>query len=287
MTKRNTSLFGAILILLVGLVGCGDELTFEELTAKGKKAFVEKDYKTARETLKSALMVEPSNREILYFIGMSYRKEFILDSALLYLKKLDLLYPDDRETHLQLHDIAVRLEDWENARTALAGLVRTGDNIELYYEKFSEYWAKDDNPLNGYFFIKKALEVNSEDPNLYIQAGNLASIVKEGSEAVVWMDSAITRFGTNDAFLSNKALFLARESKYDLAELIYRDLLSRDTSYIPGKLNLANSLASQDVQSKKREALVYYKSIKSQATLQMMAELPIDSIITALEVELK
>ena len=112
-------------------------------------------------------------------------------------------------------------------------------------------------------------------------------MVDSGQRAIEWIDSAFVRFGENDAFSSTQAMLLVREKQFVEAERLYRILLSRDTSYVPSKINLANTLASQDSRPKKREAVDLYKNIQETASEQMLIDFKIDSMITALEAEIK
>lgn len=278
---------GTALLAAVLLTGCGGSKSVDELRSLGKKEFVQGNYTQAREYFLEGIAHAPSDRDLLFFTGMTYKREFILDSAQFYLKKVGLLFPDDRETHEQLLELSVALEDWENALTALGGLIRTGDRIEDHYFEFAEYWGRHNHPANAYFFIKKAIEIDPDQPNAYIQAANLASICEPGPQAVAWIDSAIERFGEDDAFSSNKAMLLARDERYAEAEKIYRELLAKDTTYAPALMNLANSLASQDSKEKKREALIYYDKTKTYATDKMLEDFAVDSLIEALREEIK
>ena len=122
------------------------------------------------------------------------------------------------------------MKDWENARTAVSGLIATGDRIEDHYRTFADLWGRDDHPGNAYYWTQKAIEVEPDDPNLYMQAASLSEIVGTGPSPIEWIDSAIAVFGENDALLNNKATLLARLEKYAEAEMILRPLYAKDTS---------------------------------------------------------
>ncbi|HUV29776.1 MAG TPA: hypothetical protein VMY05_01605 [Acidobacteriota bacterium] len=282
----RASLFAGILaglVLAVVLGGCSGPDSVEELQAAGQKAFLQQDYATARDYFLRGVAKEPSNKDLLYYAGMSYKRDFLYDSALFYLKRLDILYPNDRETNRQLYEIALALEDWDYARTALTGLVRTGDRIEDHYADYAELWGKDNHPGNAYYYTKLAIEVEPDNPTYYMQAAVLATTVEPGPAAMAWVDTAIARFGESDPFLGTKALILAKQESYREAERIYRDLATRDTTNVLLQVNLAHTLAAQDDVTKKTEALEIYRSTAGIVS----RDLKLDSLIEELEQELK
>ena len=93
-----------LLIWLAGLiVGCGGgPNSFDEYKAAGMRAFTDNNYGKAREYLKEALKLNQSDKDVLYFLGMAFKREYYYDSALFYLKRADILYPQDREVSLVL-----------------------------------------------------------------------------------------------------------------------------------------------------------------------------------------
>jgi len=283
MNRKNLfAIITVFMALAAALAGCGQD-SVQELQASGMRAFEDGDYKKARDYLLKGIAIEPSNKELLYYTGLSYKNDYLYDSALFYLKRLDILYPKDRETNLRLYEIALALEDWDYAMAAMGGLIGTGDSIEQYYAQYAEMWGRKDHPGNAYFYTKKALEVEPNDPNHYVRAARLAVLVEPGPAAIRWIDSAIARFGENDGFLSTKAEIYARQDNYPTAEKIFRALLAKDTSSYAQKINLANVLSSQDNRSKKREALGLYRGVVELAPPNFR----LDSLIQVLEKELK
>jgi len=283
MDRKNLPAIIILLVVLaVALSGCGQD-NVQELQASGLRAFEDGDYKKARDYFLKGIALEPSNKELLYYTGLSYKNDYLYDSALFYLKRLDILYPKDRETNLRLYEIALALEDWDYAMAAMGGLIGTGDSIEQYYAQYAEMWGRKDHPGNAYFYTKKAMDVEPDNPNHYVRAARLAVIVEPGPAAIEWIDSAIARFGQNDGFLITKAEILARQESYPEAEKIFRSLLANDTSHYAHKINLANVLSSQDNRSKKREALGLYREVIKLAP----PNFNLDSLIKVLEEELK
>jgi len=289
MRQRSKTWSGfALLVTVLLVLGCsGGNKSVDELKAEGQKAFIDGNYSRARALFLQGLAKAPSDKDLLYYTGLAFKRDFILDSALFYLKRRELLYPNDRETCRELYELSLQLENWEYALSALSCLVATGDQLEDHYADYAELWAKSNNPLNGYFFVKKAIEVNPDQQNLYMQAANLASILDSNQQALHWIDSALIRFGENGILLSTRAMMLARQEKYAEAEKIYRRVYEKDTSVIPAAINLANVLASQSSRRKQKEALRLYSQARAGASEKLRRDFKLDSLITDLQSRLK
>jgi len=271
-----------LLCLTAFLAGCGGSDSVEELKSGGLKAFTDGKYVKARELLLKAIEKNPSDKDLLFFAGMSYKREFYYDSALFYLKRADLLYPKDREINKEIYEVALAVSEWEYAIRAIMVLVDTGDKLEDYYYQLADLYANTDYPLNVFFYLRRAYDKGMDDPNRFLQFANAAAIVDSMDLAFQVIDSAIARFGENPQFLTSKAKFHAYRQDYKTSEKMLRSMLKEDTASAEVKFNLANVLSMQDSKKKKREALELYKEVKPQ-----IQQYNIDSVITALEEELK
>jgi len=271
-------------ILLVGfLCGCSKEpQTVDELSRAGEEAFDNHEYARARKYLSKAVAQKPSDRHLLYLLGISYQRDFLYDSAFHYLKRLDLLFPGDREVNLQLYKIAKTVKEWKSAIKAIHVLVKTGDPGEQYHAELADLNLKIENYKVAYYFYRKLLEADPSNPNYYLLVANLAAQLDSLDISLAVVDSALERFGDRDEFLVNKGLYLAAMKRYEESEASFRYLLAKDSSSLPAKLNLANTLATQDDRAKKREALQLYLQLRPMAD----EVLRLDSLIGALREEL-
>lgn len=271
-------------VLLVGFLGgCSKEpQTVDELSRAGEKAFDNHEYARARKHLTKAVAQKPSDRHLLYLLGISYQRDFLYDSAYHYLKRLDLLFPGDREVNLRLYKIAKTVKEWKSVIKAIHVLVETGDSGEQYHAELADLNLKIENYKVAYYFYRKLLEVEPNNPNYYLLVANLAAQLDSLNISLAVIDSALERFGDRDEFLMNKGLYLAVKKRYEESEAIFRYLLDKDSSSLPTKLNLANALATQDDRAKKREALQLYLQIRPMAD----EVLRLDSMIGALRKEL-
>jgi tetratricopeptide (TPR) repeat protein len=269
--------------LIAHIGGCNGEKTPEQLRTKGKELFADEKYAEARDYFGKALKSNPSDRELLYLMGVAYRKDQLYDSALSCLRRVDLLYPNDQEINQNLYDVATALEDWAVARSALRGMIDLGTAPKHYWKIMADLWRRDNHPGNTYNYTKLALIDDPGNIDLWIQAANAAAVVDSGAAALAYIDTAIGRFGPREMLIANQATFLTFVQKYDSAEIILRGLLSKDTTSMQYRLNLAHVLSSQSSKDKKREALTLYKEVAPKVS----PEFKVDSLITVLESELK
>lgn len=272
-------------LIIVTLLGCGKEpQTFEEYKSAGEKAFLDGNYSKARNYLKGALEINSTDRNILYLLGVSYERDYIYDSALVYLKRADILFKNDREINKELYKISKELQDWNNAIKAINVMVASGDDINNYLPELVNYNIKIEHFGVAYHYAEKLLKSQPDNPDWYIQFANLAAEIDSLEVALATIDDAIERFGEKDEFLLNRGIYLTAQGKHLKAEKIFRNLLDKDTlHFAPYRMNLAHVLASQDDIKKKKEAYKIYKTLQEEGT---DAKFRIDSMITDLEKQL-
>ncbi len=266
------------------LITCAKEpQSVEEFAEAGERAFLDQEYGLARKYLSKVIAQRPSDRHVLYLLGISYARDFLYDSAFHYLKRLDILYPGDRETNLELYRIAPALNEWKAAVQAINSLVETGDSLGQYYEDLAQLNLFLENYRVALHYFRKLREQDPDNRNYHLQVANLSAQLDFLEEALSIVDSALARFGPTDEFLLNKATYLTALRRYDEAETILRPLLAKDTASVPYRLNLANTLSSQDERSKKEEAYRLYLQIDT----LLGEEFRVDSMVSALREELK
>lgn len=264
-------------------LGCGGSKSVDELRSEGKKLFGDQKYAESRDMFNKALRLSPSDRELMYLLGVAYRRDQLYDSALSTLRRVDLLYPRDREINQALFDVAMAMNDWAVARSALQGLIDLGAAPPKPFKIMADLWRKDQHPGNVYHFTQKALEADSNDIDLWLELANTATMVDSGGAALHYIDGAIKRFGSSDMLQANRATYLTFVKQYDSAEVILRSLLAKDTGSVQFRLNLAHVLSSTKSREKKREALALYKLVQP----KIDTTFKIDSLIGVLEKELR
>jgi tetratricopeptide (TPR) repeat protein len=273
--------FPLLVFVFVVLLQCGNEPeTLEELTSAGEKAFVDRDYARARKYLSQAVIKKSSDKHLLYLLGVSYARDFLYDSAFHYLKRADLLHPDDPEINKEILPLAKSLGEWKAAIQSIQAFIKNGEPIERYYRDLAELSVKEQNFPVAYIYYRKLLQQEPDDPDVHLQVANLAAHEDSIHVALRVIDSAIERFGEKEQFLLNKSLFLAGARRYREAESLVRSLLLKDSTKISYKLNLASVLASQSDLKKKREAYDIYRELD---TILPVTDTLLDSTIAALE----
>ena len=273
-----------ILILILLYFGaCSQKTaTFDELVQSGQKSLTKENYAEARELLKQALKIKPSDRNALYFLGLAYQRDHIFDSALIYYKRGDLLYPKDRELNLGVFRCAMETKDWKNARDAVKVLIETGDPKSKYIDVLISLNISLKLYTVAFRDLKEKLNLTPDDPNTYLQLSNVAAQIDSLDYALEVMDMALARFGEKQEFMMNKAMYLTAMREYLKAEKLLRKILSQDTTVIPVKINLANVLSAQKNRDKKMEAYRLYKELQP-----LVSDVfKIDSTLKSLEIEL-
>ena len=273
-----------LLLLILVLAGCSPEPeSFEELVTAGKKAFIDERYSVARDHLGQAVAKLPSDHDALYFLGLSYARDFMLDSAYFFLGRANVLYPNDREINLDLLPLTQALKDDKSSIRAIKVLIATGDPEDWYYETLAYLHTSEHNYYNAYKYARLLLEKEPENRNWYLGAATAAAHIDSIHISLRILDSAIVKFGPLPELQTNRATFLISVRRYAEAEETLRSLHAGDSASIPYRINLANVLATQNNRQKKLEALGMYREL----SLLDLGDFKIDSLISVLEEELQ
>lgn len=273
-----------LILIVLFVAGCsGEPTSVEDLKQAGQKAFLKGDYTTAIKYLTQAYQHKASDRDILYFLGVSYQREYLVDSALVYLKRADLLFPFDREINLSIYNLALEAGEWEYAARAIHALVRTGDPIDKYLEELVELNIKMENLEVARAYLTLLHDKQPENADYYLRLATVSAAFDSTDYAIALMDTAISKFPDRENyFRMNKGIFLTHRKDYNDAEKIFRTLLATDTGSVQLKVNLANVLSKRDSRDKKLEALKLYGEIDPAAG----AAFRVDSSMAELKKEL-
>lgn len=275
LTRHLFSIF--LLISLILFVGCLD--TVQSLVADAREAYERKDYHEARALLNRALLKDPSDKDALVWMGQTFRRESQYDSALFYLKRADILFPKDRDLNLILYEVAYAMQDWKVAIGATLTLIGTGDPQEQHYARLSELWDREKHPYNAFFWLKKLMATTEPKRDMYITAARLSAQCDSPAQALVYLDTAIMKFGSDPELQMNRAVYLTESNRLPQAELIFRDLLKQDSLNPLSYLNLAHNLSEQKSRAKLTEALKLYRVVQPRVS----ARYGVDSLILVVE----
>jgi len=284
----NKTIFHRLLcVLIVAMVvlfsGCGkEEGGYDNLKQRGISAFESKNFMQALNIFREGLEKKPSNRDFLYYLGASYAKIDLYDSAIIYMRRARVLYPRDRDINRQLVHLCPLFNDYECALNAIAVLVMTGDNEKMYWPLLAEFNYRTNNLILAIKYYKLALADNPDIPNYYLYLSSALAQQGNFEEAIDYLNKSINRLGPTVESYSNMGTFYTNLKKYDKAEEYFRGSLALNPDNISIWINLANVLVMQKNRAKKAEGLEIYKKYKSQTPLIYN----LDSLIPALESEL-
>jgi tetratricopeptide (TPR) repeat protein len=273
-----------ILLLLVGVLqgalfpACGGD-DVASYFAEGKEKFDRDDYNGAIESFRKGLQLDPSNRDLLFYVGVSFRREAQYDSALIYLRRTALLHKRDREVNQELYEIAMTLGEWEVAHSAVGALMETGDAERDHYLTLARLFQRMDWPLNHFYYLRKYMELFPEDSSVYVEAAMVSMPLDSTDVGLAILDSAIVRFGDDTRYKAVRGLIFAYRGEYETAEGILRPLLAADTGAANIKYTLGRVLADQSGREQWQEALELLRGARH----QLRGMLPIDSLIADLE----
>ena len=258
----RTAVVGLITAMFL-LAGCSKEpQTFEEIMKAGKRAYVDQDFASAREYFLNAYKEQPSNKDVLFFLGVSYARDFVYDSAYTFLRRADLLHPNDRAINLELYPLSVSLKEWTQGIQSIRVLIATGDSPLQYNRDLAELHAEKKQYLNAYRYLRQDLDQKPNDTTTYMELANLAELGDTAALAVAILDSAITKFGPTPQLRLLRAGKLASAGKYREAERDYRDLMSAGDNRPHVRLGLASVLIPQNSRETRMEAYRILKAIQ-------------------------
>ena len=276
-----------IILFILGLIafGCSSQNKDPEYYLKsGQESFLAGKYRDATNIFLDGLKLSPSNHELLYYTGLSYQKEYMYDSALFYLKKVDLLFPREKEINLAIYQVAPKVEDWENSIKAIKVLIKSGDNEEKYWKDLVQFYGYREMYVNSMHYLRKVIANEPENIEPYLQMCNFSAFAESLEVAQAYNDTAVDKFGYLNELKSNQGTILAFKGEFKKAEKIFRELFNLDTTNIYFKTNLASSLSEQNILSKKEEALKLFEEVKLQSSANSTQ---LDSIINNLKEEIQ
>ena len=283
MTMKTTICMLGLLAAAI-IAGCGSSDSIEEILKAGNKAFEERNYTEARGHYLRGLEIDSKNRDLLLACGKAYRQDYLLDSAMYYFKRADLMQREDREINEQIREVAKELGDWQNAINAIETLARLDSTMKPYHVELADLRLKNNQPGRAFYHARKALFSSPDIPGLYIQTASMAASYDSVGVAIEILEAAIAKFGPQDQFVVNRAMLLAYTGHYSQAEAALRSVINQSETPLPAlKMNLANILAAQPQRAKKEEALQIYEEIRD----VVYRDFPVDSLMQALRNELK
>jgi tetratricopeptide (TPR) repeat protein len=281
-THGKIALFFIILILLL-VNGCGKEnKDFASLKQDGEKALGSGNYNDALEILRKAYLLNPSDRDILFYLGTVFRKLDQTDSSVAYFKRARILYPRDRDINRELLSVCRLTNDYEGALRAIASLIVTGDNEQGYWPLIAELNYRKKDYEQSLYYYSLLLKEFPEEKNYYMQTSGIKAQLGQFDESNEILKKAIEKFGPSPESYANMAINFLSMKDITAGEEYLRKSLSLAPDNIPVWVNLANVLSEQKDPVKKKEALEIFKKYQEKIPKAFNA----DSMINSLQLEL-
>ena len=263
-------------------VSCGQAPDdFQDLLNSGKDALAAGNYNKAVNNLMKALELSPSDRDVLYYLGLTFDKLALPDSAHTFLTRAYLLYPRDREINNDLLRICPQVNDYDGALKAIQALIVTGDSEKMHWPALANFNYAVDNMYLAAEYYRKLLAEFPDQPTYHLRLADALARLDKFDESNAALQNACDRFGPNPMAYSAMAFNYASMEKFDKAEEYLRKALELDPDNIPSWVNLGHMLRQRGGPDRKREALGIYRRFLENAP----AEFGLDSLIKALEAE--
>ncbi len=273
--------FFLFVVTAIIVFGCEKEnLTIEELKSKGEKEFLSGNYRSAREIYIKALAKKPSDFDLLYFTGMCYQREYIFDSALIYFKNADLLYPRNKELNMAIYQVAPEIEDWKNAIKAIKVLIRSGESEEQYWSDLIDFHQKAGQNLHTFYYLKQIMKKDPDNLSYYLRSISATLTLNSLYVAGCFIDTATDKFGELLELRANRGILFLYKSEFKKSEAIFRTLSKEYPQNVHYKLNLANALAAQEDDRKK---MMEGRNIYNEIEDALGGQYPVDSLLLELD----
>lgn len=274
-----------VLLIIVGLtviLGCGEADDFDSLAKDGLSAFQEAEYNEAMHLFGKALHLKPSDRDMLYNMGLTFYKLDLPDSALVYFYRANILYPVDYAINKELFRLCTLTEDYQGALSAVQMMIANGDSEEMFWIPLADL----NFFLGKYALARKYYQLLiNDDPEEGRYRWNLSECfakMNRPGEAIKVLKEAVDKLGANPVVYSQIAVNHITSREFAQAEVYFRKAIEFDSQNISLWINLAHTLTEQESREKKEEALAIYKLYYID-TPEMFK---LDSLIKALDAEL-
>ncbi len=281
--KLTNIFLPTVILICVFIIGCGgDETGTNNLKQAGLEALESGRFMKAVEIFRSALKEKPSDRDFLYYLGISYKRLDMFDSAVVYFQRARVLYKRDREINQELVELCPLFGDYQCAIDAVAVLVATGDNEKMYWALLADLYYRNKEKQMAVNYYKLVLNENPEQKNTYILLSGTLTEIGKFQESNDFLELYLEKFSPAPEIYANMAMNYLSLEQFDKAEEYFRASLALQPENVPIWINLAHVLTIGDNKAKKSEALEIYRKYYEQTPKFYN----LDSIITALEEEL-
>lgn len=259
---RRISCLATLTLLALG--GCfSKEERFARFKQAGQDAFARGEFRMARQKFLGALELSSSDRDILYMIGLSYRRDNIFDSAQLFLKRAELYHPGDTAILHALYETAMITRSWQVALDAILALLNTGEPLEQHIDQMVPLYRLLEFPSPVAFYLRQLVE---KFPDSLRFRRDLVRVLCELDSVPIAnrvLDTAFGDFGEIPPLIVSRAELFVFENRLAEAADVYRYLIRTDSLWATQyTFFLANTLMLQARPETMREAVRLYQEIR-------------------------
>lgn len=249
------------ILLLSGCLSREDR--FARYKQAGEDAFARGEFRLAREKFLGALEFNTSDRDVLYMIGLSYRRDNIFDSAQLFLKRADLYNPGDSAILHELYQTAMVTQSWQVALDAVLSLLHRGEPLEKYIDQMVALYRSLKFPSPVAYYLRQLVDKFPDSLRFRRDLVTVLCELDSVPAANGVLDTAFTHFGEIPPLIATRAEMYVYQNRLEEAADVYRYLLRTDSLYATQyTFFLANTLMLQARPDRTREAITLYQEIK-------------------------
>jgi tetratricopeptide (TPR) repeat protein len=276
-------LFSMVLFSLVFATQCGEETKdTDALFQAGRQALDSGDFNAAINLFRQAVEQKPSDKDLLYYLALSYKRFDLIDSAYYYFRRARVYGPRDRDINKELVELCPVYGDYDCAVSAIAVMVMTGDNEKMYWPVLAELYLRKNDADMAVKYYKLLIDDDPDNKSYYLPLAAILSQTRQFEQSNQVLLAANKRLGPSPEAFANIAVNYINLERPDKAEEFFRKSLALDPDNIPIWINLAQVLTTGNDLARKREALEIFKRYQAETP----AAYKLDSVITALESEL-
>lgn len=264
-------------------IGCSSKTNdFASLKAKGLEHIGAGEYEKAEELLSLALKKQPSDRETMFFLGVSQSNLGMDSLAVSSFRKVIKLHGSDVETARNLILASLAAEDWDSGLDGLYALVDAGEPFNTLFLEFYDMYYRSGRLLNASRMMDSLIRKDPERADYYLKAANLKGQIEMYDEAEMQLQEALRRFGPSVEIYSNLGVLQMQQENFSRAEVMFRKGVTLAPTNDGALMNLANCLSISSKPEARQEAVATYRRM-SQITFD---RLRLDTVVSRLEYEL-
>lgn len=222
------SIVGSVLILTLGLSGCGEDKSLETYVTQGKNYIDSHDFSKAIIELKNAVRLSPNDGNVRLLLGQSYLEQGAYNSAEKELSKAVELGIDTNSVINLLVQVYSKLNDFEEVYRLIDESGSVSDENFVAILAYGGITAINENNLGkAKDFLKQAVNTGIGSPYIQLSQGYLAYIDKNYDQGLQIADDLIAKYpAIVDAYILQGYLH-AEKKEFEAASLSFKTFIEK------------------------------------------------------------